>query len=143
GATTKYWLETRWDYLRDVIRLLKSRAKRLSDFVSQGAYFFDFDYKYDEKAAAKHFSRESAELLTDLTDRFESAEAFADEDVERMLTLLAEEKELKKARLIHPTRLAVTGRPDGPGLYDLLATIGRPEVVKRMRAAVAFIEKQA
>ncbi|RME25949.1 MAG: glutamate--tRNA ligase, partial [Candidatus Zixiibacteriota bacterium] len=71
GVTTKYWLETRWKYLMQVVALLKERTRRLSDFVTLGGYFFDFDYTYDDKAAAKHFTPEAAERLEQLADRFE------------------------------------------------------------------------
>ncbi len=142
GLTTKYWLETRWDYLRAVVRLLKERVRRISDFVSLGGYFFSFDYQYDAQAAAKQFSAESAERLEELAARFESLKEFTHDSVEAALSGMAEEKGLKKAQLIHPTRLAVSGGPVGPGLYDMLVVLTQPVVVERMRKAAEHIRKQ-
>ncbi len=139
GLSTKYWLETRWDYLRRVITLLKERVRLISDFVEQGSYFFSFDEKYDAKAAGKYFTPESAGWLEELAGRFESLDQFTHETTEATLSALAEEKGIKRAGIIHPTRLAVSGRPAGPGLYDLLITLGKPVVVERMRKAVAHI----
>ncbi|MDD3732575.1 MAG: glutamate--tRNA ligase, partial [candidate division Zixibacteria bacterium] len=141
GLTTKYWLETRWTYLRQVVAVLKERVKRLSDFVAIGGYFFSFDYKYDEQAAQKHFHPEAAGLLSELADRFEKLETFDKVSIEATLSELADEKGLKKAMLIHPTRLAVSGVSAGPGLYDLLEVLSQPVVVERMRKAVAFINR--
>ncbi len=141
GLTTKYWLETRWAYLRQVIMVLKERVKRLSDFVAMGGYFFNFDYKYDEQAAQKHFHPEVAGLLSELADRFEKMETFDKVSIEATLANLADEKGLKKAMLIHPTRLAVSGVSAGPGLYDLLEVLSQRVVVERLRKAVAFINR--
>ena len=52
------------------------------------------------------------------------------------------ELEIKKGLLIHPTRLAVSGMPTGPGLYDLLVTLGRDTVVERMKKAVEYIQQK-
>ncbi|RME27376.1 MAG: hypothetical protein D6800_05160 [Candidatus Zixiibacteriota bacterium] len=107
-----------------------------------GGYFFDFDYTYDDKAAAKHFTPEAAERLEQLADRFEGLDNWSADAIETTLTGLAEELEVKKALLIHPTRLAVSGMPVGPGLYDLLATLDRQIVLDRMRRAVEHIRKK-
>lgn len=139
GLTTKYWLETRWEYLREVIHLLKERVRRLSDFVTLGGYFFYFDYKYDQQAEMQHMDPEAADLLEELANRFAALREFNHQDLEGALAGLADEKGIKKARLIHPTRLAVSGMPVGPGLYDLLATLGQPIVIERLKKAVDYI----
>ena len=139
GYSTKYWLETRWEYLRQVVHILKDRARRVSDFVDMSRYFFDFTGTYDEAADQKHFSPESAERLTILADRFEAVPELTHDNAEAALAGLAEELGIGKGKLIHPTRLAVSGVPVGPGLYDILATLGKTHVVERMRKAVVYI----
>ncbi|KAA3637118.1 MAG: glutamate--tRNA ligase [Calditrichaeota bacterium] len=142
GYTTKYWLETRWEFLRDLVAILKPRCRRMSDFVEQSAYFFQFDYKYDEKADAKNFTPEAAEILLQLADRFDNIADYKKESIESALSELAKEKEIKKGVLIHPTRLAVSGVPHGPGLYDILYLVGQKEVVQRMHKAVDYIKQK-
>jgi glutamyl-tRNA synthetase len=139
GYTTKYWLETRWEYLRSIVGLLKERVKRLSDFVSMSNYFFTDKFEYDTDAEKKQFNKESAEFLELLADNFDSLEKFDHDSIAKTLTEIAEEKEIKKAALIHPTRLAVSGVPGGPGLYDLLEVLSQRVVVDRMRKAVNYI----
>ncbi len=55
---------------------------------------------------------------------------------------MAEDKEIKKGQLIHPTRLAVSGVPQGPGLYDMLGLLGQKEVVGRMNKAADYIDNK-
>lgn len=142
GVTSKYWLETRWEYLLQIVRLLKERVRRLTDFVEMGSYFFEFDYTYDENAAEKNFNAEGAEILEQLADKFESLDRFDHDALEQALNEVAEAREVKRGKLIHPTRLAVSGVPKGPGLFDLLVALDREKVVERMRKAVDYIRKQ-
>jgi len=142
GLSTKYWLETRWEFLREVIRLLKPRAERLSDFVSMGGYFFSFDRQYEQEAAARYFNEQSALLLAALADRYEQLQPFTLEACEAVVNRLADEQGVKKAVIIHPTRLALSGTSKGPGLYEIMTALGRPIVVERLRRAVAFISQK-
>jgi len=138
--TTKYWLETRWEYLCRVMGALKLRARRIVDLVELSAYFFSFDHTYDRDAAAKQFTPESAELLEKLADRLERLASFTHESLEKTLNDLAEEKGIKRAALIHPTRLAVSGRSTGPSLYEMLEILSQHVVVERLRKAVKHIK---
>ncbi|HOP08031.1 MAG TPA: glutamate--tRNA ligase [candidate division Zixibacteria bacterium] len=139
GFTTKYWLETRWEYLRQVIGLFKPRMKKVSDLIDQCDYFFSGDFQYDPETVAKRFTPEAAGWLTELADRFEKLTRFVPEELERVLDELAEELGQKRAALIHPTRLAVSGRPHGPGLFEMLTVLSQSVVIDRMRKAADYI----
>jgi glutamyl-tRNA synthetase len=143
GLTSKYWLETRWEYLRKVIGLLKPRVEVLPDFAKQSAYFFEFNGEYDADAEAKFFNPESAEAMKELAKAYEILTEFSEETTEAALTTLAEKRGVKKAKIIHPTRLAVSGVSRGPGLYEMLATLGQPTVVERLKQAVKYIRKKS
>ncbi|PKK83480.1 MAG: glutamate--tRNA ligase [candidate division Zixibacteria bacterium HGW-Zixibacteria-1] len=142
GHTTKYWLETRWDYLRKVVGLLKERCRRTTDFVRLSGYFFFSDFQYDPDAAKKTFTPESKEYLIKLLEKFGSIDKFTKESLEAALNNVAGQIDVKKGKLIHPTRLAVSGISEGPGLYDILEAIGKEETVKRIKRAIEFIDNQ-
>lgn len=139
GLTSKYWLETRWEFLRQVIGLLKERVTKIPDFVTLGPYFFSPDFAYDPTAEAKHFTPESADILTAFADKLESQPEFTHDSLAEALSALAEEKGIKKAAIIHPTRLAVSGVPAGPSLYEMLAVMGKPVVLERLKKAINYI----
>ena len=142
GYTTKYWLETRWEYLRDVVSVLKTRVRRIQDFVELGKYFFEFDYKYDSQADEKNFTPEAVQILERFSDKLVQLESYTKESIEQALTELSVEMEIKKGQVIHPTRLAVSGTPNGPGLYDLLFLLGKEAVVERMKKAIIYIKQK-
>ena len=142
GLTTKYWLETRWDYLRQIVAMLRERAKRTTEYAQMSGYYFSADFTYEEKAEAKQFTPEAADRLDRLAERFEALGAFSHDDIEAALSGLAEEMEVGKGKLIHPTRLAVSGVSKGPGLYDMLAVLTQPVVIERMKKASEYIRKK-
>jgi len=127
------------EYLLRVIDSLKERVRKLTDFVSLGAYFFKEEFDYDQKATEKQFNSENAGFLAELAERFEKLSEFNKETAEAELSKLADEKDLKRGKLIHPTRLAVSGMSVGPGLFELLELVGQKRVVARLRKAVDFI----
>jgi glutamyl-tRNA synthetase len=49
----------------------------------------------------------------------------------------------KRADAIHPLRVALTGRTAGPGLFDLMAVLGRERMVKRLRLAEKLVEEKS
>jgi glutamyl-tRNA synthetase len=128
--------------LLQIIGLLKDRSKRLPDFVETGLYFFRDPDFYEEKARIKHFGAGgdagAAELLEALTAVIEGAE-FSVAGLEAAYKAYAEANGRKAGELIHPTRLAISGIPFGPGLYELMDALGKDVVLRRMRTAVQRI----
>ncbi len=143
GFTSKYWLETRWELLLKIVGMLKERCRRLTDFVELGEYFFHSDFSYDEKGARKNFNEDGKKYLQSLTEKFEQLDQFDKDTLEKALNEVSEELEVKRGKLIHPTRLAVSGLSGGPGLFDILETIGKDEVIKRMKRAIAYIDRKS
>ncbi len=140
GLTTKYYLETRWQWFMQVVGMLRERCKLLPEFAEIGYYFFVDEFEYAAKGVKKQFRKEGVtDLLAKLAERFEQVADFTNESCEQALQTLAEELDIKVAMLIHPTRLAVSGLTGGPPLYDMLVAIGQERVVTRMRKAIEFI----
>ena len=67
-------------------------------------------------------------------------EVFDEESIEQALRTLAQQQGLGAAKLIHPTRLAISGLSAGPGLFELVAVLGKETVVRRIENAAALIE---
>ena len=138
---TKEETDKKREWLLKFVSLLKERCKTLKDFAEKGKYFFAFDYRYEPKAASKHFSSpEAAGRLTAFVDRLSVLDDFEKKKIEQALRQLADEMKIKPAPLIHMVRLAATGTSAGPPLFDLLELLGKDEVVKRIKKAVEFIQ---
>lgn len=123
-------------YLLEVAALIQDRIVVLSDAPGAAAYFYTDEFEYDAKGVEKHFKQESAPaLLKSLIGSLEGASDWTIESIEAAIRGAAQGLGLKDAAAIHLTRLAVTGRTGGPGLFELVKVIGRDRVVQRLRNA--------
>ncbi|MFC1537872.1 glutamate--tRNA ligase [Candidatus Latescibacterota bacterium] len=140
GFISEESLANERNYILNIIDLLKVRCRLITDFKTQGEYFFLDPVSYDEKGVRKFFMKpETNEYLEKLIDTFETMGTFNEQKLEDAVRNLAEELNIGGGKLIHPTRLAVSGVTGGPGLFEMLALIGRERVVSRMRRAIKFI----
>ncbi|MGI6604831.1 MAG: glutamate--tRNA ligase [Firmicutes bacterium] len=124
----------------DSVLLTRDRAKTLEELADAVSYFFKDGFDYDEKGVQKHFSDPAAaDRLCQARARLEALADFTYESIESEYRQLAEELGIKAAQLIHPTRLALSGRTIGPGLFELMALLGREKCLKRLERAIDFI----
>ena len=120
-----------WDMLVDQLQV---RTKFLSDIPGNCGYFFSDDYPFDEKSVEKRLKKEGVkDLLLDLADRFEKLEKFDAASGEAMVKELSQGNGM--GPWVHPIRVAVSGRMEGPGLFEMLELIGRERTVARLRNA--------
>ncbi|MBP7276366.1 MAG: glutamate--tRNA ligase, partial [Kiritimatiellae bacterium] len=125
-------------YLRQVLRIMEDRIKLFSDTANQTAYFFTDDFPWDDKAVRKRLLKPGAfDLLDALRERWAALPAFDAASLEAALKSLAGEHGWNPGDLIHPARVAVSGCSAGPGLYQMLETLGRDRALARLGAARA------
>jgi glutamyl-tRNA synthetase len=122
---------------------LRERAKTLRELVDVGRFYFERPSTYEEKARAKLFTTTGAERLGVLEERLAIVEPFTAPAIEALYRGLVEALGLKLVDLAQLTRLAVTGRTASPPLFDVLALLGRDEVLARLRAARAVAARAA
>lgn len=129
------------DYLRKVVEAVRSRVKTLAEVADAAEYFFVDEFSYDEKGVRKHFRKEkAAEYLSKAKERLAALSDFTLETTETAYRDLSEELGIKAAEIIHPTRLAISGRTMGPGLFDIMVILGKEKTLERMERAVQYIE---
>jgi glutamyl-tRNA synthetase len=125
------------DYLVRVLEIVKEKVKLFKDVPDWISYFFNENYEYDPDAVAKTFKSGTMERLGQLTQRYSALKVWSVELLEAELKGLASDLGCKTGELIHPTRLAVSGRSVGPSLYHMLEVLGRDRVLARLEKTVA------
>jgi glutamyl-tRNA synthetase len=126
-------------YARTVIGLFKERSKKISEIAEKGRYFFCDPTAYEAQAARKYFVSEATPIFNTLAAKLAGLESFDRDALESLYQRLAEELGLSTGKLIHPTRLAVSGVSFGPGLFEMLELLGRERVLRRLQAALDWI----
>jgi glutamyl/glutaminyl-tRNA synthetase len=122
-----------------VIRLMHDRARTIPDFVDFASYFYTRPVDYDEKYKQKHWTPESRAKLSELLPEFANTSDWTHPTLEEVVRKLAEKHGISAGKLIHPIRLAVTGRGMGPGLFELLEVIGKDETTARIESALSTL----
>ncbi len=117
---------------------LQIRTKFWNDIPSMAACFFTDDYPVDEKAVEKRLKKEGVkEILLDLADRFERLGEFTAAQGEAMVKELSQGNGM--GPWVHPIRVAVSGRGEGIGLFEMCEILGRERTVGRLRRAAAAL----
>ena len=127
-------------WLAEVVELYKSRAETVEDLVRQTQGFLTDEIPFDQEAVISRLKQPGVGArLVAYADRLEKLEKWDAAGAEAACRALAQELKLKAADLIHPTRVAVTGRSVGPSLFHVLQVAGKERVVPRLRRAAASL----
>ena len=130
------------DYLRAVLAIVKEKIKLLSDVSEWTRYFFTEKYEFDAAAVEKVFGKpEAAERLIALRGEFAKIDNWNLEKIESTLKTLAQKLGCKTGDLVHPARVAVSGRSVGPSLYHMLEVMGKERVLARFDRAIQRFSK--
>ena len=124
----------------ETLQLIRSRFHVTTDFVERGRAYFSDDFPIESRALKKNISKhpQLENWLPMVADRLERLENFTTEETENVIRETAETLEIKPGVLINGIRTVVTGQLAGPGLFDVLMTIGQRRVVERLRRSPAL-----
>ena len=116
---------------------LKERAKTLNELADGAGFILDErPLALDEKAAGI-LDADAHVLLTGILPLLEQADPWSAETTEAAVRAFAEKKDLKLGKVAQPLRAALTGRATSPGVFDVLAVLGREESLARIADQMA------
>jgi glutamyl-tRNA synthetase len=120
------------DQLLQAMPGLKERAKTLVELIENAAFIFaDRPLVIDPKAQPI-FTDENRALLGRLRKALESVGEWSAEATEACVRSFADENSVKLGAVAQPLRVAMTGRTTSPGIFDVLAVLGREESLARL-----------
>jgi glutamyl/glutaminyl-tRNA synthetase len=124
-------------YFRSALAIVKEKIKVGRELPEWMSYFFQEDFSYDAAAVKKVFTPEGLANVAALRQRLSALDPdhFQAAELETEYKTMAAATGQKVGALIHPSRLAVSGRPVGPSLYHLLEVLGKPRVLSRLDRA--------
>ena len=119
-------------YLERVLAIVKEKIKLFRDVPEWTAYFFTEEYSFDPEAVEKVFGKpEAAERLIGLRDELANLSQWDASGIEATLKGVAAKLGCKTGDLVHPARVAASGRSIGPSLYHMLEVMGKDRVLER------------
>jgi glutamyl-tRNA synthetase len=121
------------EVLKTIWPLVKPRIRLPRDLFEAHDYFFKDPKGYDEAGLKKHFSDpDLADKMQTYAMQLKTIEPFDPDTLEKHLRGLCERWGVSAGKLIHPVRLALTGKTVSPGLFEMMHALGRETVLRRL-----------
>jgi len=124
-------------YLEKVASLFQGRVLKLSDLVdwSRFCFYDDFSYSEDTKGILE---RDLSKEIKTLIERVKTIGNFNAEAIEKEFRTTITDLGLKMKDLVHPTRVALTGKRVGPGLFETMEVLGKDKVCQRLSKLIDY-----
>jgi glutamyl-tRNA synthetase len=126
------------EWLAMVLAAGRDRAALLPEIIELTRFFLSDEIAVDPEAAAKNFKGDDwrARLAVG-ADAIRAAEPWSLEAIEREIRGRAEAAGFKPPKVMHPLRVAVTGRGQSPGLFETVFCVGRARSLERIARVLA------
>ena len=117
---------------------LKERAKTLKELAELTKEVLNTPTSYDEKAVAKGFKADAAEVLNAFAVKINAAdELHLPSDYHQLMEAVVQEMEIGFGKIGQPLRIALLGKLSGPGLDSVMSIIGKEETLLRIANAIS------
>ncbi len=124
------------DKIQKSLTFLKNKAKTLEDIFNNSQYIIkdEVDFNKDD---LKLIDDKARKVISDFKSQFEKIDVPSREILEPILNDLIKSHGTNFKGVGQPLRIALTGSKFGPGIYDIILSLGKEEVQKRLRAEIA------
>ncbi len=114
----------------------KERARTLKEMALNSRFFFSAPHSYDDKAAAKFLTAETAPVLRAAIAALEASPAWTAPSLHAALEAAAQRAGVALGKIAQPIRVAVSGGSVSPPIDQTLAILGREESIARLARAI-------
>ena len=129
-------------FAQKVIADLQPRVKTLVDLAKAAEFYFTDEIVYEAEAAQKFLTPDVSAHLQSIAAAIPGIEDFSKAGIEAFLKSFIEAKGIKFKAIAQPLRVALTGKTVSPGIDEVMVTLGKERVAKRITAAVDHIAKR-
>ena len=123
---------TALDLLRRAMKFLKVRAKSLNELAENAGFLFRTRPIVMDEGAAKLLEGAARQLLARARDALATSAEWSAPALEAAVRQVAEGEGVGLGKVAQPLRAALTGRTTSPGIFDVLALLGREESLARL-----------
>ena len=126
-------------WLSKAIDTLKERSKTLLELAHSLKFYLAENIEYDEKARTKFLNEKSLSYLIDVREELTRLDNFVAQELEKVFGTIVEKYHIKLGNLAQPVRVAVTGKAESPGIFEVLEILGQEKVLRRLERAIKEI----
>lgn len=126
-------------FTQKVIADLQPRVKTLVELAESAGFYFAGKVEFEADAAQKFLTPDIAGHLKAIAEAIPGVADFSKHGIEEFLKTFIAEKNIKFKIIAQPLRVALTGKTVSPGIDEIMVTLGKEKVIKRINDAVASI----
>jgi glutamyl-tRNA synthetase len=127
------------DYVKAALDTCKQKVKLFSEVPAFGGFYFQDEVELNRATMKADFPAENKPHLNQLREALSKLDDFSAEKLNQTLKAGAAQTGAPISALVHPLRVACTGRAVGPSLYHLLEVLGQQRVLARLDRALALM----
>jgi glutamyl-tRNA synthetase len=121
--------------LEQMAQLYKGRMNTLLDFLDWTDFIFNDQVHFDDDVKSKHLSQNMSKEFDLLAERLNAINDFNVKTAEEAFRAVVAQLGIEAGALVHPVRVALTGKAVGPGLFDTMVLLGKGRTIRRLREA--------
>ncbi len=119
------------DKIKKSLTFLKNKAKTLEDIFNNGQYIMIDEVNFNQDDF-KLIDDKAKKVISDFNTQFNSVDKLSKETLEPIVNELIKSNDTNFKGVGQPLRIALTGSKFGPGIYDIIISLGKDEVTKRL-----------
>ncbi len=119
------------DKIKKSLSFLKNKAKTLEDIFNNSQYILNDDVNFN-KEDLKLIDDKAKKIISEFNRRIDKIKEFTRENLEPIIQELIKSNNTNFKGVGQPLRIALTGSKFGPGIYDIIVSLGKDEVEKRL-----------
>lgn len=131
-------LDTRW--LSKAVATLKERSKTLAELAQSLRYYIADEIEYNSKAKEKFLNDKNLPNLIELHELLKNLDDFSLSGIEKVFMSIIEKHNIKLGNIAQPVRVAMTGRTESPGIFEVIEIAGKEKTLKRLEKAITVIK---
>jgi len=119
------------DKIKKSLTFLKNKAKTLEDIFNNGQYIMVDEVNFNQDDI-KLIDDKAKKVISDFNTQFKNVDKLSKETLEPILKELIKSNDTNFKGVGQPLRIVLTGSKFGPGIYDIIISLGKEEVTKRL-----------
>ena len=122
--------------IKSSLVFLKNKAKTLDDIYNNSKYIIQDKISFNEEDV-KLLDNKDKKIISEFSNNISKIEKLNKETLEPIINDLIKSNETNFKGVGQPLRIVLTGSKYGPGIYDIITSLGKEEVQKRLGSKIA------
>ena len=125
------------DKIKESLIFLKNKAKTLEDIFNNGQYILVDEVSFNQEDI-KLIDDKAKKIISEFSNSISKIEKLNKESLELIINQLIKSNETNFKGVGQPLRVVLTGSKFGPGIYDIIGSLGKDEILKRLKNKIVY-----